>query len=141
MHLDTGTMREVPVSMYTLERFAQILREHFQDPKNRSIIHFLDQYGVPKNTFKRWRERCELLDQECQIAKDKIGMQCLLDAAERKYDKDIGRFIAGLYSKDIRNHEAFLSALKNKNESSSDSKITLEIPELVKDKDKDNETS
>lgn len=133
MHLDTGAMKEVPVSEYTLERFAQILREHFQDPDNRSFAHFLDEYGVPSTTFRKWLDKSPALHQEYELAKDKVGMQCLLDAAERKYDKDIGKFLATLHSKQIKEHNEYLNSINNKNESSSNQRITLEMPKLVED--------
>lgn len=127
-------MKEVPVSEHTLEKFAQMLREHFQDPENRSIAHFLDEYGVPKTTFRKWLDKSAALNQEYELVKDKLGMQCLLDAANRKYDKDIGKFLATMYSKELKQHEQDLTAMKNKNESSSNQSITLEMPKLVEEK-------
>lgn len=124
--------REIPVSEGAIEYIInELQREGDENMKMYSLEKFLKKHKISHQTFDRWRQKFDRLEEAVQFFLMSIGVTREDLAIEGEIDRGMIIPTQAHYSKVWRDMEEWRAALKNKDDK-KDMNITIEMPAYAK---------
>jgi hypothetical protein len=139
---DLFFMKEKPVSLAFLERFAQEVLNWSALDTSLKITDFYLEKNIPNQVYYRWVKKYDFMKEAHETAMRRIASRREVGALTRKYDAGSVREFQALCDPEYREFIKWRSELRNKEDAQGGGTIvvhlpptplTAEVPERVKE--------